>query len=303
MSDGTPLVVSVYAGKEQNLSELQQPFLEALLDRIKRAGFRVRTEPAQSDGVEERLEAIRRSHGVIVVAFSQWEGHRLSRNQKKAVIFPSEFAHMACVMAVASKRPMLVLREKSVADRGVFRTGYVRPIIDFKNCEIAWLDGPEFRTEFNKWTANVNQQKHVFLGYSSKAEPTAALIRKFLTETLHLRVFDWHDFQSGQIIWDSIERAERLTDSGIFLFMADDKLGQGKAQLHVPRDNVVYEAGYFAGAKGRSQSLIIREEGAKIPSDLGGILYLQLPGRNDIAAIESKLREHLKRMVEKDRGA
>ena len=100
------------------------------------------------------------------------------------------------------------------------------------------------------------------------------------------------------MIWDSIERAERLTDGGIFLFMSDDSISVGDgAKRFAPRDNVVYEAGYFAGAKGRSRTLIIREEGVKLPTDLDGILCLQIKGRRSISAIETKLMQHIERIL------
>ena len=113
----------------------------------------------------------------------------------------------------------------------------------------------------------------------------------------------WHEeFDPGDAIWESIERAERLTKCGLFLFMADDELAAGGEQAFAPRDNVVYEAGYFAGAKGRKNSLVVRENGAKVPTDLGGILYLPLDDRKDVSPIEAKLREHLERMLNADGG-
>ena len=87
-----------------------------------------------------------------------------------------------------------------------------------------------------------------------------------------ITVFDWHDFEMGETIWNSIERAERLTSCGIFLFMADDTVTTADSQQRAPRDNVVYEAGYFAGAKGLYRSIIICEEGAKVPTDLARIM-------------------------------
>ena len=79
--------------------------------------------------------------------------------------------------------------------------------------------------------------------------------------------------------------------------MADDKLAEAGKKEFAPRDNVVYEAGYFAGAKGRKASLIIRQEGAKVPSDLGGILYLKLAKRGDISSLETQLRNWLERVL------
>ena len=75
--------------------------------------------------------------------------------------------------------------------------------------------------------------------------------------------------------------------------MADDKVSGAAGRQSAPRDNVVFEAGYFAGAKGRHYTTIIRERTAKIPSDLGGVLYLELTDRADISGIAPKLRQQL----------
>jgi hypothetical protein len=292
------LTISIDAPKMENLSKPQQRFLKELADRIASKGLRVLPESATSDDVETRFRKLRQCHGVVVLACSQWNAERLHRAQAKTVVLPSEFTHMTAVMAVAAKRPLLVLREKTVAERGVLRGGYLPHVVKMPaSLKTEWFDSPEFDGEFNKWIEEVQGFRHVFLGYSSKATEVANTIHKFLSETLELRVFDWHDFHTGDTIWESIERAERLTNCGLFLFMADDKFAAGNKREFAPRDNVVYEAGYFAGAKGRKESLVIREEGAKVPTDLGGILYLKLVNRRDISPIKDPLREHLERML------
>ena len=48
------------------------------------------------------------------------------------------------------------------------------------------------------------------------------------------------------------------------------------------RDNVVFEAGYFIGLKGKRNVLIVREAGSKMPADLGGDIYASLPDKADI---------------------
>jgi hypothetical protein len=283
--------------RRDNLSRRQLRFHDALRERIEAAGFRVLSESRGTDRIEDRYSQILASQGVIVLALSQWEGHRLNRDHKKSWILASEFTHIATAMAVSAGRPMLVLREKSVDPRGAFRNGSVHPIIELpRSLDLDWLDSPAFGHEFKKWLDQVRCFRHVFLGYSSKADNVGAKIQLFLTQKLGVQVFDWHDFKIGDSIWDSIDVAERRTMGGIFLFMADDRLAGTKGQF-APRDNVVYEAGFFAGAKGRSQSLIIREENAKIPSDLGGILYLELKSRNDISSIETRLEKHMNRIL------
>lgn len=62
------------------------------------------------------------------------------------------------------------------------------------------------------------------------------------------------------------------------------------------RDNVVFEAGYFAQAKGKDRVRSVREQGAKMPADLGGDIYANLTDRANIASIKPVL----KRFVEKN---
>ncbi|HLJ90321.1 MAG TPA: TIR domain-containing protein [Candidatus Angelobacter sp.] len=281
--------------RRENLSKRQQRFFDALQAKVESVGLCILTKTGPSDTIADRYDHVRNNQGVIVPVFSQWQGQRLNRSQDRTWTLPSEFTHIVATMAVAAERPLLVLQEKTVDERGAFKKGLMHPIVDVPaSLDPDWLDSPSFAYEFDKWLDQVRSHRHVFLGYSTQASEIGAQINNFLTQKVGLSVFDWHDFRPGDTVWDSIERAERLTQCGVFLFMADDKLaGSG---VVAPRDNVVYEAGYFAGAKGRTRSIIVREPNAKVPSDLGGILYLALENRASISSIETRLREHVERM-------
>jgi predicted nucleotide-binding protein len=63
---------------------------------------------------------------------------------------------------------------------------------------------------------------------------------------------------------------------------------------------VIYEAGYFSGAKGFKNSLIVKEDDVKIPTDLGGIKFVKLENREDISTIKTPIREYLQRICESD---
>ena len=96
---------------------------------------------------------------------------------------------------------------------------------------------------------------------------------------------------------EEIERADRLCTCGIFLFTKDDQLeGQGSDRA-APRDNVVFEAGYFIRSKGKERILIIREEGSKMPADVGGNIYLHLADRHNTASVETHLRTFLEKKL------
>jgi predicted nucleotide-binding protein len=99
---------------------------------------------------------------------------------------------------------------------------------------------------------------------------------------------DWQtDFISGRSILAQIEEAASRCNAGIFLFTKDDDLvDKGQPDVSAPRDNVVFEAGYFIGLKGKRNVLIVREKGSKMPADLGGDIYALLPDKVDIGPIE-----------------
>src|SRR5262245_24787521 len=113
----------------------------------------------------------------------------------------------------------------------------------------------------------------------------ADAVHRFLVDKLKLSVLDWNNLPASAVVIDNIAEAERITMSGIFLFTKDDEVKNGGIRQNVPRDNVVFEAGFFAGAKGPRFILIIHERGAKLPTDLGGFVYLELNKRLDISPI------------------
>ena len=63
-------------------------------------------------------------------------------------------------------------------------------------------------------------------------------------------------------------------------------IDKGQPEVSAPRDNVVFEAGYFIWLKGKRNVLIVREKGSKMPADLGGDIYAMLPDKVDIGPIE-----------------
>jgi predicted nucleotide-binding protein len=75
----------------------------------------------------------------------------------------------------------------------------------------------------------------------------------------------------------------------VFLFTRDD-LFKGKGEQAAPRDNVIFEAGFFVRSKGHARVLIVREKGAKMPADLGGVIYETLADTGDVHDLEGRLR-------------
>jgi Predicted nucleotide-binding protein containing TIR-like domain len=241
------------------------------------------------------VDVMQRCVGVVVLAMRRWT---VNDPQAGEFHFASEYAQIEGAMATVLGLPLLLVAERGLVDRGITWTGAGHPILYMPPDDATWLSSDAFSHRFSIWQDQLAARADVFLGYSSKARATAQAVHIFLKERLGLKIRNWElDFAAAGNILDEIEIAARLCTGGIFLFTKDDALLEGDATRAAPRDNVVFEAGFFAAARGRGRVLIIREEGAKMPADLGGNIYLSLRDRNEVGQIESGIREFVEKRL------
>lgn len=230
----------------------------------------------------------RRCVGAAVLGMPRWT---FSDANGQQALLPTEYNHYEGALARTLGLPTLVLVQRNVRRRVVFDMSFGGYVGEFDpDASVEWLHTDEFRVPFNYWKALLEERRDVFLGYSSASATTAAGIKRFLL-SIGARVLDWQtDFIPGRTILDQIEEAAARSIGGIFLFTKDDDLAdQGQEVRAVPRDNVVFEAGYFIGLKGKRNVLIIREAGSKMPADLGGDIYAALQDRANTSPIERTL--------------
>src|SRR5262249_30131796 len=147
-----------------------------------------------------------------------------------------------------------------------------------------WLETEYARPQIDAWIDAVKRTSDLFLAYSSKARNTANDIYKLLSDR-GVSVLDWEiDFAPGATILDELLQVSKDCLGAIMLLTRDDDF-LGEESYAAPRDNVIFEMGLFMEAKGRERVLVIREDGAKMPADIGGGIYVALKDRRDIAAI------------------
>jgi hypothetical protein len=291
--------IYISAPADSNLSQEQLDIKSSILGAIENERF----EPQEflGSGIPQRMAwsferaelVMSRCQGAAILAFARWVAVP-AKEQRPApsVHLPSEYNHFEGALAFARRLPLLVITDARV------RTGGITLLSD--GPVIFWPEGVGpagtseawFRGQFDSWVDEVRSRPHVFLGYCSSARSTASELTLFMERELGLRVKNYAmDFSAGPTIFEQIEAAARDCTCGIFLFTKDDPLeGQEGA---APRDNVVFEAGYFFRAKGKDRIAVIREGGAKVPADLGGNIYIALKDRSDIAPIHSQLRRFL----------
>jgi hypothetical protein len=273
---------------EERLDSRRQAIRAAILEKIRSRGYQPEvflesgTAAAMSWSFRNVDEVMRRCVGAVILAFPRWA----FMTEEGELRFTSEYSHYEGAIANAFRVPLLIIAERGLAERGVIWTGAGHPILFLpEDADPSWVETEAFTHRFSLWAEDLEERRDVFLGYCSKARDAAQSIHLFLSEKLQLRVLNWAmDFAGGGTILEEIERAARLCSCGIFLFTNDDPL-EGAAGQAAPRDNVVFEAGYFASARGRDRVLIIREEGAKMPADVGGSIYLNLEDKHNTKSI------------------
>ena len=273
----------------------------AIVDAIEKLGYvtEIFFDPRGSTSIAaskawsaaECESVMRRCDGCALLGFARW---RL-RERNADVGFATDFNHYEGAVAYTLRLPIF-----SLVQEGVEREGHLRRIIrwlcwrsSFKRHPFAGLPTKALRSPSDTGRNNSARVATYFSATASTSAKTAAKVKRHLKTELQLTVHDWaSDFDPARTILQQIEEASRTCGAGIFLFTRDDLLnGKKTAARAVPRDNVVFEAGYFSSVKGKSRVLIVLEAGAKMPADLGGDIYASLERRDKIGSIKPVLRQ------------
>jgi len=240
---------------------------------------------------KEADEVMQRCIGAAILGFPIWQCLRPAGG--KTVSLVTEHCHYEGALARAYRLPILAILEEGVEER-VFFNRYAGdlPVRLPMQAQPTWVTENAFRDFLNGWNRRLGERKDVFLAYSGNLEGTAESIKNTLME-LGATVLDWKsDFVGGRTILEQVEDAARRKSGGVFLFTRDNML-KGKGELAVPRDNVIFEAGYFAHSKGHERVLVIRGQGAKMPADLGGVVYETFADRTNVQDLNERLRRFL----------
>lgn len=116
----------------------------------------------------------------------------------------------------------------------------------------------------------MNKKPTLFLGSASETESSALKLGEKLERRVDLH--HWANvFELGEYNLQALQREAAECDFAVFVWGTEDKaISRGK-RTPAPRDNVVYEAGLFAGALGEHRVFVLHAKGTKIPSDYLGV--------------------------------
>lgn len=265
----------------------------AILDRLRSSGyepqlfFEAGLPVAHSWTFDNVITVMRRCVGAIVIGFPRWQ----VTIDGRVVKLIGEYSQFEGAVALSLGIPTLIAAEPELLDRGIIFAGGGENIarVPADATRETIFTGP-FEASFGAWMTRLAEQRDVFLGFCSKSASFAAQVEQIVTRE-GATVHNWAmDFGVGGSILDEISLARSRCGRGIFIFSEDDPL-DGPDGLAAPRDNVVFEAGYFVSAKGPRNCVIVRIGNAKMPADLGGAIYLSVPSGASPTAIEARLRD------------
>ncbi len=130
----------------------------------------------------------------------------------------------------------------------------------------------------NRFVSPVNPRPVLFVGCSTESLSVAQAIQSAL-EHDPILVNVWTDgiFEASRFPIESLERELPGVDFAALVLSPDDKVISRDATTDAPRDNIVFELGFFMGALGRSNTFLVCPDGVniKIPTDLEGLTTIR----------------------------
>jgi CRP/FNR family transcriptional regulator, cyclic AMP receptor protein len=145
--------------------------------------------------------------------------------------------------------------------------------------------------ERGKYVTHPNPRPVVFIGSSKESLNVAREIQALFAHD-NLVPRPWTDgFRPSATNIENLEREQKGADFAILVLAADDVIESREAAQHAPRDNVVWEHGFFTGGLGRERVFIVmpRHQDLKLPSDWAGLTVLDYDPRGNQYDLSSRL--------------
>ena len=122
------------------------------------------------------------------------------------------------------------------------------------------------------------QPRTIFVVHGHDAGRKNAVAR-FLEKLTTTDVLVLHEQPNrGRTVIEKFEGYARTSDYAVVILTGDDRGGAKDSEELLPRarQNVVFELGFFIGALDRAHVAVLYEEGVELPSDIGGLAWIEL---------------------------
>jgi len=131
--------------------------------------------------------------------------------------------------------------------------------------------------ERGRFHSQPHRRPHLFIGSSTEGLKVAQCLEKELKGSrIHTLLWTIGVFQPSKFTIEDLTAQASSSDFAVIVLTPDDITKSRRRKLNAPRDNVIFELGFFMGALSRERTFIVMPVGAnvKIPTDLWGITHL-----------------------------
>src|SRR5262249_42020087 len=133
-------------------------------------------------------------------------------------------------------------------------------------------------------------QKSIFIASAAESKPVAVAIAQELAKNGYTPLRWWNEFPAGSLTIERLLEIAKTVDGAVFICSALDKIWYRANVTAVPRDNVIVEYGIFLASLGLKRALLLKDDAAKLPSDLLAISYETLIA--DLATVAERVLSH-----------
>jgi len=156
--------------------------------------------------------------------------------------------------------------------------------------------------ERNRFIAMSREKIRVFIVSSVEALPIARAVENaFEHDNFHVVLWPNDVFRIANYPIEDLERELEVADFAVAIAQPDDLVNVRKRKRPAPRDNVIFELGFFMGRLGRTRAILMEPKGedVKLPTDLKGVTtisYKHASGSGLSVAMSpacNKLRDHI----------
>ncbi len=136
----------------------------------------------------------------------------------------------------------------------------------------------------NRLVAEARSKTRIFIISSAEALDVARAVQNAFEHDSFTVVLWTNDvFKASYYPIETLENELDLSDFAIAIVQADDIVKSRGKKKSVPRDNVIFELGFFMGRLGRQRAVLMEPRGTdvKLPTDLAGITTVSYKAADD----------------------
>lgn len=140
--------------------------------------------------------------------------------------------------------------------------------------------------------------RKIFVGSSSEGQKVAKFVEKVIEEAGMVPLPWYNKFPAGDVLLEEIERLPNEVDGAVLVATPDISCERkGKRSFRAPVGNVVFEYGFLAARLTRRRVAIVMFEGAELPSDVQGVMFVRVGHGGKHDSLPEDAKEKLRRWL------